>query len=69
MQQMTQCGLREVNTANYYTWESSGAITPLCYQPDANRYIDWVKMESHGLIETSSCDTNEEDLSEFQKVL
>ena len=34
-------------------------------QPELNKYLDWVKMESHGMVETSSCETKLEDLSDL----
>lgn len=59
---MNQCGLNSINVVNVSGQSESGLK---CLQPELNKYLDWIKMESHGMIETSSCETSQEDLSDF----
>ena len=69
---MTLCGLNAVRMLSPDSYDlvadEVAAREFVCYEPFEDEFIDWVKMEAHGLIQTTPCDS-EEPFTDLQTVL
>ena len=72
MHQVTLCGLNAVRMLSPDSYDlvadEVAAREFVCYEPFEDEFIDWVKMEAHGLIQTTPCDS-EEPFTDLQTVL
>lgn len=70
---MTYCKLNSVSLLNrdYSKYNLVANKEYTCYHPEEGQFIDWVKMEAHGLIETSDCSSSNgiSTFNDLQKVL
>ena len=71
-QTTTLCGLNSIRMPDFTVDEISDSFTGYkCFTPESGNFLDWYKLESHGLVETSQCveDPDEASFTELQKVL
>ena len=53
-QTTTFCGMNSIRMPDFTVDEISDNFTGYkCYTPESGNFLDWYKMESHGLVETS----------------